>query len=223
MLRVALSFAAVLAATAWTAGSIADSNTITTAHRAGVAIKASVSQGFNFEKDSHEAIGHINYLRVGDTDMASDLNVTDPMNIANYVKVFGVASDIAWNGGYAEPITFTAQVSVDNKNKLATLQHKSMANTEVQIAFTFYTYDPVAKKYYQSFHTNAIKVKGLVLKRGGELAMNITMDQSTEVVSPKNHTFTLGVMPQDQAMVLYLATSATAKSTKPWGVAVGAQ
>jgi hypothetical protein len=30
-------------------------------------------------------------------------------------------------------------------------------------------------------------------------------------------------MLQDQAMVLYLATSASAKSTKPWGVTVGAQ
>lgn len=182
----------------------------------------SVSQGFNFQKDSQELIGHINYLKVGDTEMASDLNVTDPMNIANYVKVFGVASGIHWNGGYAEPVTFSCQVSVDNKNKLATLQHKSMANTEVQVQFTIYDYDPKTKAYYQCFHSNAVKLGGLVLKQGGELAMNIAMDQSTEVVSPKNHTFQLGVMPQDKQMEIHLAFSSSDKLVKPWGVAVSA-
>lgn len=180
----------------------------------------SVSQGFNFQKDSQEQIGHINSLKIGDTEMASDLNVTDPMNIANYVKVFGVASGIHWNGGYAEPVTFSAQVSVPNKNKLATLQHKSMANTEVEISFTIYDYDPKAKKYYKCFHTNGAKLKGLVLKQGGELAMNIAMDQSSEVVSPKNHTFQLGVMPQDTAMEIHLAFSAKDLLVKPWGVTV---
>lgn len=223
MHRVILACAAVLLAAARTSGPAAASHHVAAARRAGVDIKSSVSQGFNFQKDSRESIGHINYLKVGDTEMSSDLNVTDPMNIANYVKVFGVASGISWNGGYAEPVSFSAQVSVDNKNKLATLQHKSMANTEVTIQFTFYAFDPVTKKYYQSFHTNAIKLGGLVLKRGGELAMNIAMNQSSEVVIPKNHTFTLGVMPQDQSMQLYLATSPTAKVAKPWGVAVGAQ
>lgn len=181
----------------------------------------SVSQGFNFQKDSQELIGHINSLKIGDTEMSSDLNVTDPMNIANSIKVFGVASGIHWNGGYAEPVTFAAQVSVDNKNKLATLRHKSMANTEVEVAFTIYDYDPKAKAYYQCFHSNGVKLKGLVLKQGGELAMNIAMDQSDEVVSPKNHTFQLGVMPQDTAMEIHLAFSTSDKLVKPWGVTVG--
>ena len=182
----------------------------------------SVSQGFNFQKDSQELIGHINSLKIGDTEMSSDLNVTDPMNIANYVKVFGIASGIQWNGGYAEPVMLSCQVSVDNKNKLATLQHKSMANTEVQVQFTIYDYDPKTKAYYQCFHSNAVKLGGLVLKQGGELAMNISMDQSTEVVSPKNHTFQLGVMPQDKQMEIHLAFSSTDKLVKPWGVAVSA-
>ena len=195
---------------------------VTALFAASSSFTASVSQGFNFQKDSQEVIGHINYLKVGDTVLASDLNVTDPENIGKYVKVFGVASGIHWNGGYAEPVTFSAQVSVDNKNKLATLQHKSLANAKVEVQFAFYDYDPKAKKYYKCFHSNGVKLKGLVLKQGGELAMNIDMSQSTEVVSPKNHTFRLGVMPQDIGQEIHLAFSATDKLVKPWGVTVAA-
>lgn len=66
------------------------------------------------------------------------------------------------------------------------------------------------------------KLKGLVLKQGGELALNIAMDQSTEVVSPKNHTFQLGVMPQDQAQEIHLGFSVANKMVKAWGVTVSA-
>jgi len=221
--RTLVVLAGVLLVTAWTPGPAHNSFHTSSAPRAGVALTASVSQGFNFQKDAKTIVGHINFLKVGDTEMDSDLDVTDPMNVPKKVKVFGVASNISWNGGYADPISFSAQVSVPNMSKLATLQHKSMANTEVMVQFTFYAYDPATKKYFMTFHTKAAKLSGLVLKRGGELAMNIATAQSYEVVSPKNHTFTLGVMPQPQAMQLYVATSPTSMTIRPWGVAVGAQ
>ena len=187
---------------------------------AASSFNCSVSQGFNFQKDSQELVGHINYLKVGDTEMASDLHVTDPMDITNHVNVFGIASGIFWNGGYADPITFIAQVSTENKNKLATLQHKSMTNMEVVFSFTIYDYDPMTKTYYQCFHSNAVTLNGLVMKQSGELAMNIALAQSSEVISPKNFTFQLGVMPQDTEMEIHLAFSSDKKLVKKWGVAV---
>lgn len=221
MSRKVFALAAILLVGVWTSGRSAHAPvTHADAAWAETSLTASVSQGFNFQKDAQVIIGHINYLKIGDTEMASDLNVTNPEDIATYVKVFGVASSIYWKGGYADPVQFSAQVSVDNKNKLATLLHKSMANTEVVLQFTFYDYDRKEKKYYQAFHTNAVKVKGLVLKQGGALAMNIDMNQSMEVVSPKNHTFSLGVMPQETAMELHLAFSIMNKFTKKWGVAI---
>lgn len=221
MSRKIFALAAILLVGVWTSGRSAPAPaTHADAAWAETNLTASVSQGFNFQKDAQDIIGHINYLKIGDTEMAADLNVTDPMKIANYVKVFGVASGIYWKGGYADPVQFSAQVSVDNKNKLATLLHKIMANTEVEVQFTFYDWDPKTKSYYQAFHTNAVKVKGLVLKQGSALAMNLDMNQSMEVVSPKNHTFTLGVMPQDTDMELHLAVSSSAKFTKKWGVSV---
>lgn len=180
----------------------------------------SVSQGFNFQKDEQILIGHINSLKIGETELKSDLNVTDPEDVNKTIKVFGVASNIFWNGGYADPVEFNCQVSTNNKNLLTTLQHKSMSNTEVELVFTIYDYDPKDKKYFKCFHSNDTKLKGLVQKSGGQLAMNIDMDQSMEVVSPKNYNFSLGVMPQDQEMAIHLAVSVTDKFAKKWGVAV---
>lgn len=193
---------------------------ITPPSNAESSYSCSVSQGFNFEKDSQELVGTVDYLKIGDKEFSSDLSVTDPEDVTQDKKVFGVLSSIYWNGGYANPVMFSAQISVDNKNTIATLMHKSMSNTEVEFSFTVYDYDPKAKKYFKCFHSNDIKLLGLVLKSGGELAMNVDMDQSMEVTSPKNYIFSLGVMPQDVAQEIQLAVSVADKFSKVWGITV---
>lgn len=190
----------------------------------------SVRQGFNFEKDSQILVGYLVYLKIGDRELNRDLNVTDPENIKKTIKVVGVMSGIYWKGGYADPIRFSSQVSTDNKNTLAPLIHKLRSNTEVEFVFVVYDYDNKAKKYYRCFHTDTDVYKkeldnvleGLIQKSGGEgeLAMNIAMDKSEEIVSPKNYTFNLGVMPQDINMEIHLAVSVSDKFVKKWGVEV---
>lgn len=181
---------------------------------------SSVRQGFNFEKDAQICVGFVNYLKIADQMLAQDLNVTDPQNVSNRLKVFGVLSSIYWNGGYADPVQFSCQVTTDNKNILATLVHKTLSNTEIEFAFTVYDFDPKQKKYYKAFHTDGVTLKGLILKSGGELAMAIDNNASGEVVSPKNYTFMLGVMPQDVAQQIHIAVSVSDKFVKTWGVAV---
>jgi len=181
----------------------------------------SVRQGFNFEKDAQILVGYVNELKIGDRELAADLHVTDPEDVSGTLKVVGVVSNIRWQGGYADPVHFSSQVSTDNKNTLATLVHKELSNTEVEFEFTVYDYDPRQKKYYKAFHTDGTKLKGLILKSGGELAMNIDMEQSMEVVSPKNYAFTLGVMPQEEEQQIHLAFSVSDTFVKPWGVTVG--
>lgn len=183
----------------------------------------SVYQGFNFQKDSQDKIGHIVALSIGGNAITADLTVTDPTsaNMSGTVKVVGVVSGIQWGGGYADPIQFSCQVSTTSKNSLATLQHQSMSNTEVEVQFNIYDYDPDAKVYFKCFHTNDASVKGLVAKSGGSLEINITMDQSMEVVNPKNYSFYMGVMPQPTAQDILMAVSNTSKFAKKWGVTVG--
>jgi hypothetical protein len=180
----------------------------------------SVTQGFNFEKDAQQVVGHINYLKIGDQEIAADLNVTNPEDIAKTVKVVGVGSNIFWKGGYADPIRFSCQVATDNKNLISTLVHKTMANTEVLLTFTIYDYDPKAKKFFKCFHTNDEKLECLVEKSGGALAMDIDTDESMEIVSPKNFAFSLSAMPQDIEMAIHVSVSVDGKFAKKFGVAV---
>ena len=63
--------------------------------------------------------------------------------------------------------------------------------------FEYKDYDPDEKKYYKAFHTGGTELKGLVEKSGGELGIEIDAHQSEEVISPKNFSFSLGVMPED--------------------------
>ncbi|MGE5370730.1 MAG: hypothetical protein ACM3QZ_01965 [Solirubrobacterales bacterium] len=171
--------------------------------------------------DDQGQIGHLEYLRIGSLELAPDFTVADPMSPSQKKAVAGVMSAIAWNGGYADPITFSCQVSGANKNQIATMLHSASNSTDVEFAFSVYDYDPKTKSYYKCFHTDSVRLKGLVQKSGGDLLMNIAMDQSTEVVSPKNYTFDLSVMPQDIQMQVELAVSSTAKFAKAWGVEVG--
>jgi hypothetical protein len=180
----------------------------------------SVTQGFNFEKDAQQIVGHINYLKIGDQEIKADINVTNPEDIAKTVKVVGVASDIFWAGGYADPIQFSCQVATENKNLISTLVHKTMANTEALLTFTIYDYDPMAKKFFKCFHTNDEKLNCLINKAGGELEMEMATDESMEIVSPKNFQLNLGVMPQAEEMSLHVSVSVDGKFAKKFGVAV---
>jgi hypothetical protein len=186
--------------------------------------QCSVNQGFNFEKDAQVLVGHVNSCKIGDQELNSDMSVDNPEEVTgDNVPVFGVLSSVYWNGGYADPVQFTCQVSNENKTLLAKLVHAELSNTEVEYEFTVYDYDPNEKKYYKCFHTSGEKLQGLVYKSGGELAMNIAMDQSGEVVSPKNFTFALGVMPYEEAeQQIHLAFSLSDKLVKKWGIAVTA-
>ena len=182
-----------------------------------------VSQGFNFKKDAQDIVGHISKLKIGEKDMDVDLAVTNPEDLAgDKIKVVGVVSDIYWEGGFAEPIQFSCQVSNANKKTLAILTNTEMSNTTVEFAFEIYDYDPDEKKYYKAFHTDGAAIKGLVEKSGGSLSIGISTDQSMEVMSPNNFTLSLGVMPEDTEQETHLAFSVSDKVVKRWGVTVAA-
>ena len=182
-----------------------------------------VSQGFNFKKDAQDIVGHISKLKIGEKDMDVDLAVTNPEDLAgDKIKVVGVVSDIYWEGGFAEPIQFSCQVSNANKKTLAILTNSEMSNTTVEFAFEVYDYDPEEKKYFKAFHTDGAAIKGLVEKSGGSLSIAISTDQSMEVMSPNNFTLSLGIMPEDTEQETHLAFSVSDKLVKRWGVTVAA-
>ena len=191
---------------------------------ASTSFNCSVSQGFNFEKDSQSVVGHLTSLKIGTKEFAKDIEVMDPTAIKDNtkVKVVGVMSGIYWNGGYADGVSFNCQVSTVNKQDAVILQHSDLSDTTVEYDYVIYDYDPVAKVYFKAFHNDTTTLKGLVEKSGGALSLGIEMDQGMEVVSPKNFSFYLGVMPQENAQVIHYGVSNTGKFTKAWGVSVAA-
>ena len=189
---------------------------------AAVNYYCSVDQGFNFYPDAQELVGHIAKLKIAGKELKADLAVTTPEAITgDNVKVVGVMSGINWEGGMADQIMFTCQVSVTNKQELMVLQHSDLSDTTVEFQFKVFEYDPVKKKFFPAFHTNDVALKGLVAKSGGDLALNIDPDQSTEVMNPINFSLSLGVMPEDEQQDVHLAASVDGKFVKAWGVTVG--
>jgi hypothetical protein len=190
---------------------------------AEVSYSCDVSQGFNFQKDQQTLVGHINKLKVAGKELAADMAVTNPENVTgDKVKVVGVVSGIYWGGGYADSMQFSCQVSNPNKKTLAVLTQMEMANTMVEFVYTIYDYDPDEKKYYKCFHSNDAVLKGLVEKSGGRLTISIDPEQSQEVMSPKNFTMQLGIMPEDLEQDTHMAISVSDKMVKRWGVTVKA-
>ena len=139
---------------------------------------------------------------------------------SNQSSVVGVVSGIFWDGGYAEPISFSCQVSDKNKSLLQFMTHSVLSNTAVEYTFTIYNYDFNAKKYYKCFHTNSVKLNGMIYKSGGTLAFDIDTEASVEVTNPQNYTFSLGVIPLPQKQDIHLAFSVTDRLVKLWGLEV---
>src|SRR5688572_6289489 len=90
-----------------------------------------IEQAFNFQKDGQQTVGHLTKLKIGTKQFAADTSLQNPTDFAAKVKVVGPFSSITWNGGYAEAVGFSVQVSVDNQSDAALLVNQDLSNTEV--------------------------------------------------------------------------------------------
>ena len=190
---------------------------------AELSYSCNVAQGFQFQKDVQSDVGYLNSLSISGEDLEQDLTVQDPEDIEGEGKleVAGVIESIYWAGGYTDPIQINCNVSNTNKVLLQTLTHKTLSNTDVTMEFTIYDYDPDEKIYYKCMHTDGQELSGLVEKSGGELAISIDTEQNMEVVSPKNHSMNIGVMPGETAQEIHVAISVSANFVKQYGMKVG--
>ncbi|CAM3111276.1 hypothetical protein G4177_15230 [Corallococcus sp. ZKHCc1 1396] len=179
-----------------------------------------VYQGFNFKKDKQTPVGYITALTIGGVALKADQEtIKDPENpdAAIADKVVAVLNHYLWDTGVTDAMYFSGQVSVANKQAVAEMLLGKFSNIEVVIKYVVYEYDPLGKKYFKSNFLDA-EIKGLLEKNGDELNMAVADNESREVQSPKNYTFTLGVKPQALEQSLNLATSSTKKLAKKWGV-----
>lgn len=181
--------------------------------------RTSVYDAWNFHSDTTNPIGHLTSLKIGSTLASNVIEVVDPEkpflegihNTAN-PKPVGIISAIRWDGGVADPITFTCQVTAENYLILARLIYQRDIDTTVEFTFTIYDHKD-QPTYYKAFHSGEQILKGIIEKTGGELEFEIDNEPSWEVPSPRNYELYLSVMPKEgQEQQLQVNGE-----NKPWG------
>jgi hypothetical protein len=177
-----------------------------------------VYQGFNFKKDKQTNVGFITQMKVGDVELKTDQQtVMDPINpTAPLENVVGVMSHYLWETGTTDPLYMSAQISTENKRELAAKLFLDWTSMEVEFSYVMYEYDPKAKKYFISNQGKALK--GLLEKNGDNLNLTVADDPSTEVASPQNFTFQIGIKPQALEQTIEMATGDTKNLAKKWGI-----
>lgn len=179
-----------------------------------------VYQGYNFKKDKQTPVGFLTKMKIGTTELKADQTCKDPTIATSDLKVVAVCSDVLWELGVTDALYFTNQVSVYNRQALAALVINELTNIEVTFQFTVYDYDPVAKVYFKTFHSNDTDMKGLLEKKGEDVNLTISDQPSTEVPSPENYTMNIGIKPLPSAQSLTVCASSRTNVVKSWGLTV---
>jgi hypothetical protein len=181
-----------------------------------------VVQGYNYKKDKQTPMGFITELKIGPTVVKADQACLGPMD-GKVLQVVAVLSGAQWDTGITDGVYLAGQLSGLNRQIVATMLYNDLVNTEVVFKYTVYEFDPVAKAYFPAFvQSKDEALNGLLEKRGEDLNLSVADDPSTEVQSPENYAFMIGIKPKaDKAQSLTIATSTGGKVAKSWGLKVG--
>jgi hypothetical protein len=182
-----------------------------------------VYQGYNYKKDKQTTVGFVTAIKLGDTALAADQTTCkDPTNPTTNVAVVVVLSDVLWELGVTDAVYFSGQISTANKQTVLGLLYNTMVNVLVTFNFDIYEYDPLAKKYFKVFTSAGTVMNGILEKRGEDINLTVADDASTQVQSPENYAFSVGIKPQPSAQTLTIATGDTKNIVKAWGLTVTA-
>jgi hypothetical protein len=180
-----------------------------------------VYQGYNYKKDKQTTVGYITALNLGGTDLKADQTTCkDPTNPSNNLAVVVVLSDVLWQLGPTDAVYFSGQISTANKQTTLGLIYNTMTSVLVTFQFDVYEYDPLAKKYFKCFTCSGTTMNGIFEKNGEDLNLTVADDASTQVQSPENYAFSIGIKPQPSAQTLTIATGDQQNIAKPWGITV---
>lgn len=181
-----------------------------------------VYQGYNYKKDKQTPVGFVTSLKIGDVTLTADQTCKDPTAPETDLAVVAVLSGAMWELGVTDAVYFSGQISPTNKQSLLSLIYKDMTKVDVECNFAVYDYDPVEKKYFKCMvpSDDAVK-KGILEKNGSDLNVSVADNPSTQVQSPENYAFQIGIKPQPEAQQVTIATSFTNKVVKSWGMKVG--
>jgi hypothetical protein len=188
--------------------------------------KCDVKQAFDYEKDQQKSVGHILSLKIGDLELAKDLELTKPLPAQKFPKqkVVAAIEELTWDGGAASPMSCTCWISVHNKQKISEVLHTALGKTDVYFNFVVWEYDSVKTDFFQTFFpADEVDLKCLLVKEDKNLQLQLDEESgpNSEVTAPEIWKLTFKVRPQSQAQNIKLATKSGAPFVKTWGITVG--
>jgi len=179
-----------------------------------------VYQGYNYKKDVQTTVGYITKMKIGDTDLDVNQACKDPLNPTTDLKVVAILSQFDWYVGPTDALYFTGQLALSNKQKVVLLAFQNMVKVAVVFQFTVYEFDPAVEKYFKAASCDA-DLNGLLEKNGSDLNLSVSNQPSTEVQSPLNYSFQIGVKPNPTSQKITLASGEGQNIVRQWGVQVG--
>ena len=184
----------------------------------------SVEQAVNFKRNVQAYVGVINYLAIGTTVLQADIrNLVNPTDVSSPqgLTAVGVLSNLFYDGGATQPLTFSFVVSNSNLVTLQGMIDPGILNISIQIGFTIYYYDPAARVYYTAFWTQNGTLTGEIAKIGQQdLGLGVDVTPYPGIDQPLLYPVQLSVAPTPGvAQSIYVQQSNTAKASITWGVA----
>jgi hypothetical protein len=179
----------------------------------------SAEQGFNFQRDRQDSVGHVTALKIGETAFEADIPATDPVRKSG-TQVVAVLNAARWAGGVSDPIDLSGNLSTQNKQNLQALLQNNLGSVAVEVAYAVYVYDPMTRAYYaggQGGTANA-PLRAIVQKQGQDLLL--TAGERGQVPNPENWDFTLGIMPAGQHSLTF-STAPGRNVIRRWGLTEG--
>lgn len=180
-----------------------------------------VRQGYHHTKDVWAPVGFITRLQLDILSLPADQICKDPTRPTQDLAVVAVLSQVLWDTGITDALYFSGQISTFNRQTLARTLPGVPFSVEVVFQFAVYDYDPIAKKYFLSFHSNGTDMNGFAEKRADNVTVALADDASTEVLTPQNYTLGIGIEPQLLEQTLVIASADQRSIVKKWGLTVG--
>jgi hypothetical protein len=178
-----------------------------------------VVQGFQHRKGNQRTVGYVTKLEIAGKKLSPDFAVTIPTK-KRKTEVVGVVDGFSWRSGRADPLNFSMLVSAANKKAVAALLRSPMGVASVEIEFATYDYDPDARKYFRSVHSDNVTIGGDVQRRGRKYSIDIDMDANRKIKKPKNYRLTLSIMPSNKKQIIHFSMKSQSKFVKAWGISV---
>lgn len=177
-----------------------------------------VCQGYNFRKGVQTPVGFLTRLVLGDIELAADQRCVSPTDPTATVQAVAVLTNVLWELGVTDAVYLSGQVSAANQQRLAALLVANLTQLGVTFRCVVHAYDPISRAYYPALHSGSVDLAGLLEKSGDDLNLSVADDPGTEVQSPANFTFQIGVKPAAIPQTLHLAVDSGRTFPKPWGL-----